>query len=39
MVALGKRLDAENPGYFVDSLRLRKAEREVQESGDRRGAA
>jgi hypothetical protein len=39
MVALVKKLDAENPGYFVEWYRLRKAEREVRESGDRRGAA
>ena len=39
MVALVKRLDAENPGYFVEWYQLRKAEREVRESGDRRGAA
>ncbi|MDP9332735.1 MAG: hypothetical protein M3Q30_05425 [Actinomycetota bacterium] len=39
MVALVKRLDAEDPGYFVEWQRLRMAEREVQESGDRRGAA
>ena len=39
MVALVKKLDAENPGYFVEWHRLRKAEREVRESGDRRGAA
>ena len=39
MVALVKRLDAEDPGYFVEWQRLRMAEREVQESGDHRGAA
>ena len=39
MVALVKRLDAEDPGYFVEWYRLRKAEREVRESGDRRDAA
>jgi hypothetical protein len=39
MVALVKRLDAEDPGYFVEWQRLRRAEREVQESGSRRGAA
>ena len=39
MVALVKRLDAEDPGYFVECQRLRMAEREVRESGDRRGAA
>ena len=36
---LVKKLDAENPGYFVEWQRLRMAEREVQESGDHRGAA
>jgi hypothetical protein len=39
MVALVKRLDAEVPGYFVEWHRLRMAEREVRESGGRRGAA
>lgn len=39
MVALVKRFDAEEPGYFVEWLRLRKAEREARESEGRRGAA
>ena len=34
-----KRLDAEDPGYFVEWLRLRTDEREARESADRRGAA
>ena len=39
MVALVKRYDADDPGYFVEWQRLRKAEREARESVDRRGAA
>jgi hypothetical protein len=39
MVARVKRLDAEDPGYFVEWQRLRMAEREARESGDHRGAA
>jgi hypothetical protein len=39
MVALVKRFDAEEPGYFVEWQRLRKAEREARESGDHLGAA
>jgi hypothetical protein len=39
MVALVKRLDAEDPGYFVGCQRLRMAEREDRESGHRHGAA
>jgi len=39
MVALVKRFDAEQPGYFVEWQRLRKAEREARESEGRRGAA
>jgi len=39
MVARVKRLDAEDPGYFVEWLRLRKEGREAPESADRRGAA
>jgi hypothetical protein len=39
MVALVKRLDAEDPGYFVEWLRLRSDEREARESVGRRGAA
>ena len=39
MVALVKRLDAEDPGYFVEWQRIRMAEREVQGYGDHRGAA
>ena len=39
MVARVKRIDAEDPGYFVEWLRLRTDEREAQESADRRGAA
>jgi hypothetical protein len=39
MVALVKRLDAEDPGYFVEWLRLRTDEREARESVGHRGAA
>lgn len=39
MVALVKRFDAEEPGYFVEWRRLRTAEREARESEGRRGAA
>jgi hypothetical protein len=38
-VALVKRLDAEDPGYFVEWLRLRTDEREARESVGHRGAA
>ena len=39
MVALVKRFDAEEPGYFVEWQRIRTAEREARESEGRRGAA
>jgi hypothetical protein len=39
MVALVRRFDAEEPGYFVEWRRLRTAEREARESEGRRGAA
>ena len=39
MVALVKRLDAEDPGYFVEWQRLRTDGREARESEPRPGAA
>ena len=39
MVALVKRFDAEQPGYFVEWQRLRNAERAAREFEGRRGAA
>jgi hypothetical protein len=38
-VELVKQYDANDPGYFVEWLRLRRAESEGRGSGDRRGAA
>ena len=39
MVALVKRFDAEEPGYFVEWQRIRNAERAAREFEGRRGAA
>jgi hypothetical protein len=38
-VALVKEYYANDPGYFVEWLRLKQAESEGRGSGDRRGAA